>query len=333
MFKFHTPATILVTLLFSASVMAETAASGKTSPMLSPTASSQSTIKLEDVNGQKNKVPGDIDEEITNAKLRAESGSKSKFSLSFKGSYTGGSLQSPFGEKRPRLSADPGAQAFTSFDLGLNGRYRWTKHDSLMLGTAFGFVTPFQGRVSKNDALNVNDPTLTYSRVGKILGLQTVAAATYAYGTSIPSRDIDATHQLALTYNMMNATTFGLSYGASVTAFYSLFSTSPGQNPDLHSSAYGFDKRTQYSLGLFPQAEYAISDKVSARTVFGYFNWKHLYGDQSRTRLLQTYVYQSIGIGWAVARDLYLYPNIQFVPDNIRSDFTNVSLSATINVF
>jgi hypothetical protein len=313
---------------FSISSVAFAASEQKT------TSDSQSTLKIDDAAGKKNKVEGDIDQEILNARLRAESGSKSKFSMSVKGAYTGGSVESAFGQKRPLLSSDPGNQDFTSLDIGLNARYRSTKNDSFTLGTAFGFVTPFQGRVNKEkDAINVNDPNIGYNRVGKVFGLQTVGTVSYAYGTSIPSRRIDETHQGGLSYNVMKDFGNGLTAGASLATGYNFYASKAGENANARSTSYGNDRRTEFSLGLFPQAEYAITDKLAARTVFGYFNWRHLYGDQNRFRMLQTYVYQSIGVGWSITRDIYLYPNIQFVPDNIRSDFTNVALSTTINVF
>src|ERR1035437_5740298 len=84
----------------------------------------ESALKIENVSGQKNKVAGDIDEEISNAKLRAESGSKSKYSLSTTIQYTGGAISSPFAAERPNLSGLPGMQTLSSLSGRLNGRYR-----------------------------------------------------------------------------------------------------------------------------------------------------------------------------------------------------------------
>ena len=293
---------------------------------------SQTSLKVEDVDQKKNTVDGDIDQEIVNAKLRAESGSKSRASLSFNGKYVGGSVENGFGPKRPNLSADPSAQTFTTFELGMSGRYRWTKNDSVTLGTAFGLVTPFAGRTTESDRFNVNDPSVAYARVGKVFDLQSTGSIMYGYGTSIPSRALDLTHQISASYNLVKKLG-NFSVGASVATGYNFYDNKPGDIQAQRMSGYGFDKRTEYTLALYPQAEYAFSDKLSARTVFGYFNWRHLYGDQNRFRMLQTFVYQSIGLGWSVTRDVYLYPNLQFVPGNIRADFTNVNLNAIVNVF
>jgi hypothetical protein len=297
----------------------------------------ETKMKIEEAAGTKNKVDGDIDQEITNARMRAESGSKSKFSLSSSLSYTGGALSKPFGENRPNLAGTPETQVTTSADIGIDVRYRWTKSDSLTLGTSFGLVTPFQGDVDRADnQLNVFNPVVGYSRVGKVGAFQTIFSAAVDAGTSKESRSVDYLTSLGLSYNALYAFQNGLTLGTSVAAGYNLYESDPGAKTEAGTAKpgyYGGDKRTQWVAAIYPYAEYQFNDKLSARTVFGYFNWKHLYGDNNRYRMLQTFVYQSIGVGISVSRDLYLYPNIQFVPDNIRNDFTNVALSATMNMF
>jgi len=297
----------------------------------------QSTIKIEDAADKKNKVDGNIDEEITNQRMRAESGSKSKFSLSTKLAYTGGNVTRAFGSKRPPLNADPSIQTDTSADIGIDARYRWTKSQSVTLGTSFGLVTPFQGDQDPNrNQLNVYDPRIGYSLAGKLGEIQSSASITYYRGTSKESDRVDMDNAVGVSVSGAKAWQNGLTTGLSVSTAYYDYSTDPAQGTNQAATrirGYGRDGRTEWSLGLFPFAEYVINDTFSARTVFGYFNWRHLYGDENKYRLLQTYVYQSIGVGISVTRDIYLYPNIQFVPDNIRSDFTNVAMSATINVF
>jgi hypothetical protein len=297
----------------------------------------ETKMKMEDAADKKNKVDGDIDQEITNARMRAESGSKSKFSLSSSISYTGGSLQKPFAEERPNLAGTPETQTSTSADVGLDARYRWTKNDSFTAGTSFGIYTPFQGDMDGNEnQLNVYNPNIGYSRVGKIGSLQTVFGVSADAGTSKESRNIDYLAGVGASYNALHAFQNGLTVGSSVALSYNFYESDPGaatKGGTQKPGYYGGDRRTEWIAAIYPYAEYTFNDTFSARTVFGYFNWKHLYGDDNRARLLQTFVYQSLGVGISVTRELYLYPNIQFVPDNIRDDFTNVALSATINMF
>ncbi len=299
----------------------------------------QSTIKAEDSKEQKNKVDGNIDEEIVNARMRAESGSKSKFSMSSTLGYTGGTFSRPFGIERPNLAGEPGMQERTSADIGIDARYRWSKSQSVTLGTFFGLMTPFQGDTNgAENQLNMFDPTVGYNLVGKIGSLETNGAVQVSVGTSQEARGVDRDGRLYVTMNALKTFQSGLAVGLSWDASYNAYSSKPGQLSDLAARAegvgyYGGDERSEWNLGIYPFMEYAINDKFSARTVFGYFNWRHVYGDSERYRLLQTFVYQSLGVGISVTRDIYLYPNIQFVPDNIRGDFTNVAMSATINVF
>ena len=300
-------------------------------------AEGETKVKIEDAADKKNKVAGDIDEEITNARMRAESGSKSKFSLSSSIGYTGGSLNKPLGENRPNLAGTPETQTATSVDIGLDARYRWTKNDSFTLGTSAGLYTPFQGDVNGEEKqLNIYNPNVGYARVGKVGDFQTTFGVSADAGTSQESQNVDYVSGVGLSYNALYSFTNGLTLGSSVGVGYNFYSTGAGAENKAGTARegyYGGDRRTEYTLAIYPYAEYSFNDMFSARTVFGYFNWKHLYGDSNTPRLLQTFVYQSVGVGISVSRNVYLYPNIQFVPDNIRSDFNNVALSATLNMF
>lgn len=298
-------------------------------------ASGETAVKIEDVKDGKNTVSGNIDEEITNAKLRAESGSKSKYSLSARANYTGGSFSDAFGTQRPNLAAEPGLQEETSASLGVDVRYRMTKNDSITLGTEFAMMTPFQGHVGESSSqFNVFDPVVAYNKAFAGLGLQQTASIAITAGTSAESRDIDKNGNVTLSYNFLKEFKNRLSLGLATDLGYNSYSSKPGENKATAKAGfYGGDRRTEWTLAFFPYAEYAINDRFSLRTVFGYFNFRHVYGAGDRFSLLNQYRYQSLGVGMAVTRDVYLYPNVQFVPDNIRSDFTNLAFNATINMF
>ena len=316
---------LILPLVFSAPMVAM--AEGETSE--------RNALKIEEVTEQRNKVPGDIDSDILNAKLRADSGSKSKFSLSATALYSGGTVSSPFGSERPNIKGTPDRQTLSSLGGGLNGRYRWTKNESVTAGTTYGIMTPFQGQVSDGtQQFNIFDPNIAYNRVGTLGSMQTTLAVTYAYGTSNESINIDQTNQYSASMNTMYAFQNKVSLGSGMSLNYNDFTSSPGKNKTaLKKGFYGNDTRVAWQVNIFPQAEYRFNSTFSARTLFGYFNWKHLYGDPNSGRLLQTYVYQSIGIGISVTRDIYLYPNVQFLPDNFRSQYTNASMAATLNLF
>jgi hypothetical protein len=314
-------ASLLLSLSFSGQVFAqeETTSEGETK------------MKIEDAADKKNKVEGDIDQEIVNKKLRAESGSKSKYSLSMDATYTGGSVTRAFGQERPNLYGRPGTQRVTSLTLGPDVRYRWTKNDSLTFGTSLGMNTPFQGDVSQeNSQLRVGDPTIGYSRVGKIGAFQSIAGAALAYGTSPESLDIDQQALVDVSWNLLRTFQNGLSLGLVPEVTYTFYKKAAGNGAE---TGYGQDDRTDYDIAFYPYAEYELNDTFSLRTVARYTTWYHMYGDEEGDRLLHYPGTQSVGLGMSLARDLHLYPNVQFMWEDIKSDRTNVAMTATMNVF
>ncbi|NJL25814.1 MAG: hypothetical protein HC902_11985 [Calothrix sp. SM1_5_4] len=219
----------------------------------------QSTMKIEDAAQKKNQVAGDIDQEITNKKLRAESGSKSKFSLSLNATYLGGGIEEPLAAKRPNLYDRPGTQTVSSMSLGPDVRYRWTKNDSLTFGTSIGLSTPLQGDLSggKRSQWRVGDPGVGYNRVGKIGSLQSIFSLATSYGTSPESLDVKKTFDLVGSWTLMRSWQSGLSLGLAATAGNTFYS----------NAAVAGDERSDYEVALYPLMEYEFNDTFSFRTV------------------------------------------------------------------
>lgn len=260
-----------------------------------------------------------IDSEITNARIRATSGSRSKLSVSASLAYDGGSVEKPFGETRPNISGDPEIEVDTAFGGSIGGRYRFNPNDSVTFGAGVSLLKPLHGA----EDLSVDNPDVAYSRVYKWGIFQTVSSAGYTHGTSESYKSIELDSVMYLSHNMMaqignSRFTAGASFG-------------------LNFFNYGDDEvandgRTAYSVGVYPQLEYSFNDTLSARTVFGYFNFRNTRS-ASTFDLERRYEYQSVGVGISVTRDIYLYPNVQFIPDNLEVENTNVAISATINLF
>lgn len=295
----------------------------------------ENKMQIQEATENKNKIPGDIDQEITNAKLRADSGSKSKFSMSTTANYRGGSVSRPFGSERPDLSGLPDNQVDTSLDGSLKVRFRPDKNSSVSLGVSMGMKTPFQGDVNENEnQLNIGDPMLSYNRTFAALGMQNSWNLYASVGTSDESKRVDRDASLASDYTLM-AKFDRLSVGTTASVWWDVLSTEPGENSRWRQRAgmQKVDRRTQWGATFSPTLEYQISEKFVFRALFAYFRWKHLYGDGENWRLLRIKEYNSVGVGIAVIRDVYLYPNVQFLPRDAKLANTNVGLSATINVF
>ncbi|MGZ3723569.1 MAG: hypothetical protein ACXVA9_11590 [Bdellovibrionales bacterium] len=311
-----------------------TASFAETSP--AATAGSENKMSITDAAAKKNKVDGDIDNEITNPKLRADSGSKSKFSMSSVFSYTGGALSSPFAADRPNLAGLPENQVESSINGSLKTRYRSTKNSSYTLGVGLGVQTPFEGRVNNNEnQINIGDPVVGYNYIFPALGLQHSMDFTGTYATSNESLRVDQTASVGFAYNMVKAFQSGLNLGLNATSYYNLYDNRPGATKftAIKDGDNRVDSRTAWAATFSPVVEYHFNDQFSFRTLFAYARWRHLYGDRKNWSMIHSKEYQSVGVGIALNRDVYLYPNVQFLPLDIRSDYTNFGISSSINVF
>lgn len=286
----------------------------------------------------------DIDEEITNARMRAQLGSKSKWSIKTAFGYNGGSIERPALEVRPnyRSAKSPDVLTNASGSVGIN--YRMEK-GSLGFGTGLVVRNPFHGDLTRSkfqdprggnrpttDRIELSTPYLSYDLGYKVGGLQMSTDVTYSHYTTSDATDYD---------HGMNAVG-DVSFSQTVLADLGESSWSAGVSLAVGSTIYKGDlsaqsladgnAQTTLDYGLYPFAEYSFNDTYSFRTVFGYFE-ASVYKDDAAGNVQAPVPYQSMGIGMAVTRDIYLYPNIQFAPLDIRPERTNVALSANVNMF
>jgi hypothetical protein len=116
--------------------------------------------------------------------------------------------------------------------------------------------------------------------------------------------------------------------GFATSIYYSAYSDGPNEFDTIGND----DRRDDYGIGFYPFVEYAFNDMFSFRTVFRPADFTHMRNDDAGTFERSMYT-QSLGLGIAVTRDIYLYPNMQFAPENLQPALTNVGLSTSINVF
>lgn len=308
--------------------------------------SNSSSVKVTDVQKKDEQVK-DIDDEITNARLRAQLGSKSRWSFKSDFGYNGGSVEKPFDAIRPNYRAGASVETLSVLSGNVGVNYRLTEKDNLSAGTGITIMDPFHGDITKpvydprartkDDTISryqVSTPYLDWSRGYKAWGMQMVSDITYSHYTDTDSADIKALGNISLSQTFL--ADFGNSnFSGGVNVAFDM--TPYTGDPDSKLLSYfenGNLMRDDMGLGLFPFAEYSINDKFSLRTVFGYFQFIHYKNEYGNTQdWKQREPYQSVGVGISITRDIYLYPNIQFTPKDIRADRTNVALSTNINLF
>ncbi len=286
-----------------------------------------STIKMSDVQKKDEKVK-DIDDEITNAKMRAESGSKSQWSISADLTYGGGNLEAPFSGVRPNYSGEVSTNDVTYLTGSIAGSYRVDKNNRINLGTGVEMLTPFQATAEEMTTSTENGgnsevatPYISWKWAGKIGSTQNALGATYSHSTS--NYDLNQKHVSG-------------AVGASHTVIFNIEGSNfqPGLMTAFEQQIFtqGNPRTYDYQFGFYPFAEYEMNDTFSLRTVFRPFTFSHLSTADSTTYVRSMYT-QSVGLGIAVTRDIYVYPNMQFAPENLKPELTNVGLSTSLNIF
>lgn len=277
------------------------------------------------------------DDVVTNRKLRAQTGSLSKWSVSTSFGYNGGSIDEPIGSQRPNISeANASSTALQTLSGGTGIRYRLNKASSLLANVGVNAYAPFQSTYHSTNVrqqqnfdqlhgtVTLSDPSLAYARVFNAFGAQNYVSVSQTVTTDPGLRrsgwltNTAFGHTLAYEIGTSKATAI-LFYGFN----YGFFDRS---SPEIAAG------QTEYAFGFSPSLEYAINDTFNMSLSVSQ-NYEHTRDRSAASSLKTDMITSTFGIGIAVARDIFLFPNIQFIPDDIRAERTNVGLATNINLF
>ncbi|MBL7542403.1 MAG: hypothetical protein JNL11_01235 [Bdellovibrionaceae bacterium] len=261
----------------------------------------------------------DIDSEITNSRLRASTGSKSPLSVQTDFSFSGGSVYKPFGPTRPKLSPGPVFERNTKITGNVSAKYRLNENNHINVGTGLGVVTPgFSGQ-----QWQLENPYFSFSN------LFGIGSAQHVFSTSIVRYSAkELVDEMALAYEvsffytyLLDLKELGWQTGVVFLFANEIYSDYRSENSE----------ETHNTVGLYPFAEYEFNSVYSFRTVYrgaSFYsnreNYNKYFWDEAT---------QSLGVGITLTRDVYLYPNLQWVWRDINWQKTNVSLIANINFF
>jgi len=314
-------------------------------------ASGETSVKIEEVHKEaeqsvkKSSENDEADQVITNKKLRAETGSLSKWSISTTFDYFGGTIEKPGDAVRPDLTASGDQPTLASMYGSVGVKYRTSKLTSLTLGIGLSMVTPFNESTksddeginsyfkSSDDKLQASNPSLSFSVLNKIGGVQSVTQIVNSWYTEDFFRDRGNLTSLDFSQTFAyDIGASGLSIGMTFLGGYGFFDKPKNARLKGGKESIG-TLRSNYNIGAYPFVEYVINDTFNIRTTSNVWAYRHVDAETNAWTFKKTPIYQSIGVGISVARDVYLYPNVQFLPENIRSDMTNVAVSSNFNIF
>lgn len=295
------------------------------------------TPKIKDTSGKANTVPGSekVDELVTNNYLRALSGSTSRWSFASSSNYQGGTLGSPLSQDRPDISNASATTTKSDFDSSVSAKFNINAVNSVSAGGGLRWVAPFYkdtpGYGGKR--FDVFNPWIQYQYIYNFLGIQSVLQAQFTQWTQTDT----TARGYAQTFNIDQEMVYeigktGLSFGISSFIQYTTFNKD-GATYDPISGTNLDVEQSMYQFYIAPVLEYKINDKINLRTICGLLSYEHYRNQQGALAFIPDGIYQSVGVGFSLTRDIFLYPNIQFLPGQIQSKLTNVGIGATVNLF
>lgn len=305
----------------------------QTNPGLSSINVSSENAKV----SEKNPGSDKSDELITNRNLRSLVGSLSTWSFASTWNYQGGDINRPIGSSRPNVSGAQDVALVQNLAGTVGISYRLTDVDRFTFGIGMQMASPFSdspdSKFSESGErefkrtqgqLDVSNPQLVYRRVMKPFGIQSVLTATSTYFTQDALVDRGFESKNEVTMNSLYA--FGKSRFSAGVAFQGAFFT---HNKDDLALQAG---QAAYEFYALPITEYEINDFMNWRAVYRYY-WYQQSRAQSSSEWTTLDPTISTGIGFSITRDIFVYPNIQFNPEDVRADRTNLGMSANINFF
>jgi hypothetical protein len=262
--------------------------------------------------------------EITDAALKATAGSLSQWSMRFNLSYYG----PPVGDLGALDQPNPdGAVAATATAISgsIGTRYRLDPQHSISLTAGVSDNYPLRSQ----QKLDINNPLLTYDMAFKLGNWQLVSSP----GISLVTQKVYTSkgEYGGLSYSLYSAYNLGDSgfalTGDAALGYY-LFNRDYNSAPPKKGGD-GKVRRINYSL--YPGMKYNVNSKLNLNTqvVFTLFNPR---SEDSVLPIYSRRVWQKVGVGYAITRDIYVNPYVQFYPSKMALDTTTINLSTVFSI-
>ena len=279
-------------------------------------ASAQETATTSEIRTSSGQKTFQENYEITDERLRAESGALSRFSLKVNLSYFGPPVADLSAKDQPNPDGIVGSYQ-TAIGGNAGGQLRLSKRSSFGLSTGFKMIHPFQ----ETTRTDVNNPMMSYTFADRYSGIQMRIMPAVIVRT-VP--DFIRIGQFAYLL-------------ASVSALYDITGTNFSVGGDLALSKFLYNqdyvkshgKASDTSLELGPQVKYRLSSNLSTVASVS-VPFVRLRGNSSfQTRTLTS----KVGLSYALARDIYLNPYLSFFPQAPEWKTASINVASVVSVF
>lgn len=255
---------------------------------------------------------------ITDAKLKAEEGSLSRYSLKFNLSYYGPVLSDLSAADQPNPDGSVGVYA-TSLGGSVSARYRVSPTRTISMGTGIKAIHPFHGV----ERFDMNNPYLSYdmsSRIGNLQmrnspGVSLITVPNYTKIGEYAGLNFDN----SLVYNIGSS---GFAVGNETSFGYYLYNR-PYERRD--------GKAARSNLTLAPFLKYNFSDRFSMNTSVGISVWNPRQSPD-QWALWNRSVTQRLGVGYGISRDIYFAPYLSFYPQRLATDTTTFNFATIFSI-
>lgn len=249
---------------------------------------------------------------VTDVRLRAESGSRSKYSLKLSLSYYGPPVGDLSNEKQPNPDGSIGNYS-TSLGGSISGRYRFDSERALSLGTGISALTPFHG-VKRFD---MRTPYLSYDRTYR------EGAWQFRYSPGVSLTTIPEYREVGQVA--------GLSFDGSVVRELT-DRWSVALDSSLSTFVYDRDyeardgRAGRYHLGFYPGVKFTATNRLRLSTSVALSFWNPRFLDDPSVLWNRT-ITQRLGAEYSIRRDIFVAPYLSFYPEepDVRSTTFNVS--------
>ena len=256
--------------------------------------------------------------DITDAKLKADAGSLSKYSLKFNLSYYGPTLNDLSAKDQPNPDGSIGTYE-TALGGSLGARYRLDSNSSISAGSGLKAIHPLNGF----ERFDLNSPFISYDMLNRVGGVQMrnspgvslVTVKNYKAVGEFASFNYD----FSMIYNLGSS---NAAIGLDSSLGYFLYNRSYVPKDR---------KAARYNIAFFPNVKYNFTDKFNVNTSFSmnYWNARSIGNQidlQSRT------ISQRLAIGYAFSRDVYFAPYLNFYPNRLGTASTTINISTTFSL-
>ncbi len=283
------------------------------------------------------------EEVLENPTLKNLSGALSSFSFYSRFTYKGGSLSNPTSAERPNITNSAKKPSLQSLSGQLGMKYRVSKSDNLSLQVGTYMTTPFHSKFESKDSslqkefddnhqnLEFDNPKISYFKTYRFGYFQNVSFATFEKYTQKLYRDYGYNYNFSLQHALAVPLSKSFYIAATLSYQQAFFDKDTiyisAYKRDISLYSYQIQRAYKASISM----EYYIKENIALRAQTDLGNYEQLRNEgfsdvdrkDNQQLLAMTYFFN---------RDISIAPSATFIYDDIRSDKTNLGLTAYFNL-